>query len=146
MSIRNSSILIFKRLIYVPVLCTSFLRGLPAASGAVNTAIENQKVYRENILLEEAITTSEVQYTLSKGISNFTYLEIIVDDGNYVRGSCQIPRGRITAGIGLTIPCYYGGSLYSVVIKYVDDTHLKIYTGTQAISFIFIYGTKINTI
>ena len=35
MSIRNSSILIFKRLIYVPVLCTSFLRGLPAASGAV---------------------------------------------------------------------------------------------------------------
>ena len=39
MSIRNSSILIFKRLIYVPVLCTSFSGGLPAASGAVASAL-----------------------------------------------------------------------------------------------------------
>ena len=47
MSIRNSSILIFKRLIYVPVLCTSFLGGLPAASGAVASAIGSiKRIYK----------------------------------------------------------------------------------------------------
>lgn len=55
MSIRNSSILIFKRLIYVPVLCTSFSGGLPAASGAVYSYVNTQKyIKQENINRQSA--------------------------------------------------------------------------------------------
>lgn len=100
------------------------------------------------ILFNGNITTSDVNYTLDNNynLSDFTYMEVLVYDSSYIRGSISVSLGLFRSPKGVIVPCAYGGNLSTIVLQYVSDTQIKMRTATSAMNGVLIYGYKTNSI
>jgi hypothetical protein len=106
-------------------------------NGTVKDAVDDVK---GNLLIEQLLTTTQTEYSLSEAYTNYKYLLLEVYDGTYIRGSACADSTLFNNVGGVVVPYFGGGNTYNASVKKVSSTSLKISCESGLIVTIRIYG------